>query len=598
MLPRGLTALPTELISRMIDLADPATHLDIACTCRRLLECSKDVLEHHKQAHQKYKVVSDRDPATIPTLLRSASGLTSPIDAWHIRSLEIWGSRWEWNEWRPWKLRPGPAGRRCHAFDHSRPLEWSISRSELAHYLKSMREELRLPEELVNSARVAFDQGNDSVAQMLLIVLCPRLQSLKFIYNRHDKVGKRRSLHWLTFVIARSLLDDSWPPGLQNLQEVAVGVHSETCFNDDVVGLWYTRTSFTAILRLPSIKSVYFRGLRPEDKPTIDGEPNDDYDPDHEPDPASTEGLTHSIYRLPLRCSTVENLYLESIGDYDTFTQDLAEAPKALKTYTLHSGELELHTITDFDILLESFVHNQKESLESIMVYDAGEFQGYRCTLYQLGSEIDVSELPLRQIHLQLDDLVHNASFWFDSKPWYRSASAIWEDETQRQICVDLVAGLFPASLEVLVLGCCDYAVRLGGDMRMEEDILIKIIESGKLPALKAIYIHQPDSLPVDAFKKLPEVGWDNGVDVHVKSNLRTPRHQVQFPMAPQAKSYLAHREIIETEFDPFSGRWVVPGQQTEQDNEAEGLPAEHTTEDLDSGGETDDDIAELLLQW
>ncbi|KAJ3502224.1 hypothetical protein NM208_g16770 [Fusarium decemcellulare] len=476
---------------------------------------------------------------------------------------------------------------------HSTRLDWSISRSELAHYLRIMREELRLPEELVDSARVAFDQGNDSVAQMLLIVLCPRLQSLKFIYNRHDKVGKRRSLHWLTLVIARSLLDASWPPGLQNLQDVAVGVHSETSLDDDVVGLWYTRTSFTSILRLPSIKSVYFRGLRPEDKPTIDGEPHDDYDPDHEPDPVSAEGLTHSVYRLPPRCSTVENLYLESIGDYDTFTQDLAEAPKALKTYTLHSGELELHTMTDFDHLLEFVVGHQGESLESIMVYDAEGFQGYRCSLYRLGFEIGVGE-PLRQLHVQLDDLISQAYYPF---PWTdnnEEVADVWQDPGKQQECVELIADLFPECLEVLVLGS-GY-----GNMHMEEDILIKIIESGKLPALKAIYIQQDDSDSdsVEAFKRLAEVGWDNGVDVRVKSNPHPPRHKIEFPTAPQATSYSAHQEDREAEFDPFSGRWIVRGQETEQDNEAEDLPAEHATEGSDSGAETEDDIAELRLRW
>jgi hypothetical protein len=53
-----------------------------------------------------------------------------------------------------------------------------------------MREELGLPEDLVDLARVAFERGCDSVMQMLLVVLCPRLESLKFMYNRHDKVER------------------------------------------------------------------------------------------------------------------------------------------------------------------------------------------------------------------------------------------------------------------------------------------------------------------------------------------------------------------------------------------------------------------------
>ncbi|KAM0546935.1 hypothetical protein ACHAPJ_010595 [Fusarium lateritium] len=173
--------------------------------------------------------------------------------------------------------------------------------------------------------------------QMLLIVLCPRLKSLKYMYNKHDKVDRHRSLNWLTLVIGKAWTDALWPPGLQSLREVAVGVHSETWLDDDVPELWYTRSCFRGILKLPNIVSLYFRGLRPQDRPTIDHEDTESDDEDNESpfNSLSATELRLAADGLPARCSTVEHLYLDSIGDYDTFQNELAAAPKALKTYTL-----------------------------------------------------------------------------------------------------------------------------------------------------------------------------------------------------------------------------------------------------------------------
>lgn len=191
-----LLGLPTELVTRIIDLADPSTHLNLACVSTQLFNCAKGILAHHREADQEFSVISDLDPSSIPTLLRSASGITSPIDAWHVQHIELWGSRWDWAEWRPWSLRKtaeqatAPRQKRRRVFSKVQRLEWVIPRWELAHYSKIMQEELGLPEDLVDFSRVELERGCDSVMQMLLIVLCPRLESLKFMYNRHDKVER------------------------------------------------------------------------------------------------------------------------------------------------------------------------------------------------------------------------------------------------------------------------------------------------------------------------------------------------------------------------------------------------------------------------
>ncbi|PNP73766.1 hypothetical protein FNYG_12956 [Fusarium nygamai] len=603
--PRLLN-LPTELITRIIDLADPSTQLNLACVCTHLFKCAKRILDHHQEAHRKFSVISDLDPSTIPTLLRSASGITSPIDAWHVRHIELWGSRWNWTEWRPWSLRKTaeqagvPGQRRRHVFSKAPRLEWVIPRWELSHYLKIMQEEMGLPEDLVDLARVEFDRGCDSVMQMLLIVLCPRLESLKFMYNRHDKVESRRGLHWLTFVMGKSWIDSSWPPGLQSLQDVAVGLTSKTCLDDDIVYLWYPRSYFRGLMKLPNIRSLYFRGLRPQDHPAIDGEDNivtnNHLGNGGALESSTTISLRDAADALPARCSNVENMYLEDTGDYDN-TVALAAAPRALKSYTIHGGNVGFGQISDCDIQLEFMVQEQRESLESIMIYDSSELQGYRCTLYRLGDEIPVHEcIKLRQIHVEMSDFLTSAYYIF---PWgdgeFQEVGEVWEDASKHQDCAEVIAGYLPPSLEVLVLGS------LMGDtsMEMEQDILIRIILSNKLPCLKAIFIEVPENEDnIYTLTKLYEVGWENGVDIRVKTNVQVPRHQIQFPMAPHVTSYRSRQNGQQSEFDAFRGCWIEAARVTQVHEQTGDVSIDDVFEALDEDVETDDDYPDLYRQY
>ncbi|KAF5567496.1 hypothetical protein FNAPI_609 [Fusarium napiforme] len=603
-----LLSLPTEIITRIIDLTDTSSHLNLACASTHLFKSAKKILTHHQEAHSKFSVISDIDPSTIPTLLRSATGITSPIDAWHVKHIELWGSRWNWAEWRSWSLRKtaGQAGaprqRRRHAFEKAPRLEWVIPRWELAHYLKIMREELGLPEDLVDLARVQFERGCDSVTQMLLIVLCPRLQSLKFMYNRHDKVESRRGLHWLTFVMGKSWLDSSWPPGLQSLRDVAVGLTSKTCLDDDVVYLWYPRSYFRGLMKLPNLRSLYFRGLRPQDHPEIDGEDviaaNTHLGNDGGLESSTTISLRDAADALSAGCSTVESLYLKDTGDYDN-TVELGAAPKALKSYTIHGGNVGFGQISDCDIQLEFMVQEQHESLESIMIYDSFELQGYRCTLYRLGDEIPVHEcIKLRQIHVDMNDLLSFAFYdfpWDDQDGQVQELEEAWKDTSRHQDCAELIAGLFPPSLEVLILGNSAGVT----SMEMEEDILIRIILSNKLPCLKAIFIEVPDDGgESSSLARLYEVGWEKGVDIRVKTNPQVPRDQIQLPMAPQAISYQPSQDTQQSEFDPFRGCWTEAPRDTQVHEQTDDVSVDDVFEALDEDVETDDDYPDLYRQY
>jgi hypothetical protein len=81
--PNPFAKLSTEIIWAIIGFVPPASHLDFACVCKHIARCSSDVLQLHRNAHEKYHVTSDLDPATVPVLLRSGLEIHDPIPAWY-----------------------------------------------------------------------------------------------------------------------------------------------------------------------------------------------------------------------------------------------------------------------------------------------------------------------------------------------------------------------------------------------------------------------------------------------------------------------------------------------------------------------------------
>jgi hypothetical protein len=355
-------------------------------------------------------------------------------------------------------------------------------------------------------------------------------------------------------------------------------------------------------MKLPNLRSLYFRGLRPQEYPEIDGEDvvAANRNPGNEGalESSTTISLRDAADALPARCSNVENLYLKDTGDYHN-TVELAAAPKALKSYTIHGGNVGFGQISDCDIQLEFMVQEQHESLESIMVYDSFELQGYRCTLYRLGDEIPVHEcIKLRQIHVDMNDLLSFAFYdfpWDDQDGQVQELEEVWKDTSRHQDCAELIAGLFPPSLEVLILGNSAGVT----SMEMEEDILIRIIRSNKLPCLKAIFIEVPgDAGEIYPLTKLYEVGWEKGVDIRVKMNAQVPRHQIQLPMAPHATSYQSRQTGQQSEFDAFRGCWREAAQDTQAHEQTGDVSVDDVFEALDEDVETDDDYPDLYRQY
>ncbi|KAF5641592.1 hypothetical protein F25303_6800 [Fusarium sp. NRRL 25303] len=75
----------------------------MALTCTTLYHQCQNLLDLHRKADAKYKITSDLCPETVIDLLKDTT--QARIDRWHVRELEIWGSRNDWEDWRPWVPR-------------------------------------------------------------------------------------------------------------------------------------------------------------------------------------------------------------------------------------------------------------------------------------------------------------------------------------------------------------------------------------------------------------------------------------------------------------------------------------------------------------
>jgi hypothetical protein len=89
------TRLPPELVIRVLDFTDPPALVDLACTCKFLEKCSRDILRKHRDSHARYRVVTDVAPRSLTEVLRKA--LVDDRLAWHVREVEFTHDRTEWS---------------------------------------------------------------------------------------------------------------------------------------------------------------------------------------------------------------------------------------------------------------------------------------------------------------------------------------------------------------------------------------------------------------------------------------------------------------------------------------------------------------------
>lgn len=535
----SITGLSVELILRIIDLIPPAAHLNFACTCKHIATCSSNVLQRHRKAYKQYRAASDLDPATVPILLRSALGLDDPIPAWHVRSLEVWRDRTSWEEWKTYSfLTP------IHDDPESNNFLRKLQDDEVVDCLDTLGHRRNGAE--YETARTQAESGHDGILKTLLLAHCPRIENLKFITQMHDEGS---CLHWLKTIISNCISSTSesfpgivWPLGLASLRDVAIGVPSDTWMdNRSRDPSWHI---FVHLLRLPNITSIYYKDLC--------GDWDDGYEYAED---------------IPPRCSSVEHLFLDNC-DGEPMPWNLGEAlyraPRSLLTASFRSGDARLEHADQF---VNGFSEEQ-HSLKSLMFYDFGRdsgqtIHGYRCAAYQ-PDQIHVS-CPLGQVSMNVQDIELFGFYW---------AKLSEDGESDEEAYVRHAAECFPMTMECLILWDetgSGYAGDKPNETRLIERAVIKIIEDGNYPGLKAIYLEeiehrrsQRDARTELCFQDAIAAGKRHGVDVHTLTNRNELLHEISFPEAPDNYALETGpdwRKRPDTwVFNPYVGRRVPPG--------------------------------------
>ncbi|KAJ4378961.1 hypothetical protein N0V86_005838 [Didymella sp. IMI 355093] len=586
--------LSTELIYHVIDFIPYEFQVNFALTCKRLADCSSKVLKRHQEAFNKYRVVSDILPTTVPTLLRSIFGRADPILAWHVRSLEVWYDRESWLDWKPISF-----DQPLHEDDmdiDSTPWNWQDD--ELEEYLEDIEDQLVAlldggDEEVFVEARQEFEDGFDGILKALVIAYCPRLRDVKFVTYEHRE---KSTLGWLQRIVQGSIKYGShWPPGLCSIENIAVGVESDTWLTTrhtqhnqpPLDGSDKSMEVFSVLLRLPLLHSIYYNDLRRRgwDDPT-------DYE---------------SRALIPRHSSNVKHIFLDDCGDMPyPFQFALRQAPRALETFTLragHSGD----RMDDVDQLVSGLSREQRMSLHTLMFYGPNisrEMHGYRCNVYR-NEELNEAD-NLKTVAIDISDVELDA-FYSTSSFDNQNEGEDWTADQWRKYFIKWFREYaFPDGIERIVFWGeppeCFLAKCEGNFLDWLEDALVFCIESWRwmegwdseeqeefdklsdayeyfLTDLKAIYLEdvereyqrsrqdtkEPRTEKV-YFRKLVEVAKNVGVDVYTLTNRAPAQHSHDFPTAPSKYDLRSgpwwerRDETKDWVFDVYTGRMVPPG--------------------------------------
>lgn len=538
-----LLRLAPELILRIIDFIDPASHLDFACTCKLLANYSTDVLHRHWEAYSQYRVASDLHPSTVINLLLSVCGMTEPLVAWHARSFEVWCDRTDREDWRPFKPTITPP----HDFDRSvEPLVAGLDRDDLLQeYIKLLTHDEKVNAgEDASRARTEIIDGHDGFLKALLLSLLPRLQDVKFVWRGNRYASDSGFLAWFNKFIELSRRANSWHPGLQSIQTVAIDVKSGTHL--DSQRPYRSPALLANLMFLPNIKSLFFGNLVM------------DQEDEHEEDPEDPD----EKYGLDPGGSSVEALYLDeaySLEEY--FRKALLAAPLNLTSMAVRGAMGR--EFDDTDSILTELVEYHP-GLKTLMFYQGEGLHGYRCHVYYPDELENLGSL--RQVSVSVND-IDLACLSYDS-----------EKTSIHDKFVDFFINCFPETAESIVVFdhptgdyFCGEAKDYDG-MSWVDDAVAALITSERLENLQAIFLDDlegprvrdalvtpPRDKPV--FPKTLKAGREAGIDIHISANKSKVQRAVDMPCFPGAYDLVTgpnYRSKLEGDwrFDSYNGEW------------------------------------------
>lgn len=533
----GLASLAPELILRIADLADHRSQVSLACAARYFSECLYHRFRRHQAAYKKYRVSSDLDPATVPHLVRSVLGYADPLDAYHVRSFELWGTRGSWDEWRPFNVEASTP----YTLQDGEPLALSFLDGETE---KLMGVFPKMPEEHQEAARNELREGKDGFLKVAFLALLPRLIDVKIVSGASEE-----SLFWLANGVQWAHQGTSWPPGFAGVRDLAVGMLSGTWRDKHRERL--SAFTLASVLLLPRLESLYFSSV------------DTDYDEDSGLD---TGGHRHAdvLESMP-RNIPIQRLVLDDVGDLELcFVHNLLVAPRSLEALSIRPtrGPLggDQRMLNDSDQYATVLARSQQESLRRLMLYHPECLNGYRCDVFY-PEELDPCE-NLRQVCLSVLDI---------------ELQALGADhvESGRDKFMDTFVKALPPSLEVLVLHGHTGVHAVGQDFHTEflDDAVADLIRSRHRPSLKAVYLDQvetarydgPESKRLLFPKSMAEGGKPLGcVDVYTRTNRDKKHHKLDVLTPPGRYDLLSgphgRRGKDGLVLDMFTGEWGPPG--------------------------------------
>ena len=267
-----LTILPEEILCRISEFVHPQTVIDWACTCKVLSRCSLEALKIHKQRRPEFRVVHDRNPITIPSLLWRS--LSEPGILWYIRSLDIWDLREKFEEWKS----PDFTWSNPHDLHSDEYLDWPEKHHDYSHldssfyidqeikrYTRIMSDLLRLKQPLLDKWMDRLLRGSDEPLKVLLMAMSPKLTKVTFVEYDSRRLRDRSHPFRMLSSTLRGLAPlpaPSWAC-FQSLKIVKVGIHTRLRKSEDG---FYPHSSVVApLFLLPVIEALYFHWLKGED---------------------------------------------------------------------------------------------------------------------------------------------------------------------------------------------------------------------------------------------------------------------------------------------------------------------------------------------
>lgn len=358
-----LLSLPEELLCKISDFVHPQTAIDWACASKILSRCSLQALEMHRQRASDLRVVHDRNPITVPSLLRSS--LSDPELLCYVRSLDIWELREKFEEWKSPSFIEGNPGVELDDWNSDEFLDWPekhhdyshlnttfYNEEELERYSGMLSEILHLKESLVEKWMERLRSGSDEPHKVLLMAMSPRLKKATFVeYDSWQSEERSHPFRLLSSTLrALAPLPSPQWPCFQNLKTVTVGHDTELRHPHDA---YYPHSGVIApIFLLPVLEELHLNLLMREQTHLDSGSENDDED-DENPKPYVWEWETarSSCQKLTFHCCELDTKTVASfIG----------------ATHSLRS----LNGVSNDDKIVSALLEYSRHSLETVSFDD------------------------------------------------------------------------------------------------------------------------------------------------------------------------------------------------------------------------------------